>query len=191
MIRSSVLILAVSALYGNVARAAAQTPYHVVQTIAVGGEGGWDYVTVDPGPARRPGRSRDSDPITMNLPHLFHLWAAVPFAALAASAEAQTAQLVGEWSATYNTPGGPRSFKILFQVQGDSLSGIVKRSDGEVPLRGTIKGDQVNFSYTIAYNNEALALTIVAKVTGDTMAGTVDFAGMAQEEFSAKRVKAP
>ena len=103
----------------------------------------------------------------------------------------QAPQIAGEWDASYNTPGGPRSFKIVFQAKGDSLSGTVKRSDGEVPLKGTIKGDQITFSYTIAYNNEALTLTIVAKVTGDSMAGTVDFAGMAQEEFSAKRVKSP
>ena len=128
---------------------------------------------------------------SVNLFHLLNLWAAVPFAASAGLTQVQTAQVAGEWDASYNTPGGPRSFKIVFQVKSDSLSGTVKRSDGEVPLKGTIKGDQISFSYTIAYNNEALALTIVAKVTGDTMAGTVDFAGMAQEEFSATRVKSP
>lgn len=48
MTRRSLLILAVCALSASVARVAAQTPYKVVKTIAVGGEGGWDYVTVDP-----------------------------------------------------------------------------------------------------------------------------------------------
>lgn len=48
MIRSSVLILAVCALSAVGADAAAQTPYKVVKKLAVGGEGGWDYVTVDP-----------------------------------------------------------------------------------------------------------------------------------------------
>jgi hypothetical protein len=125
----------------------------------------------------------------MNLLNLLHLWAAVPSVAFLTPVQAP--QIAGEWDASYNTPGGPRSFKIVFTVKGDSLSGTVKRSDGEVPLKGTIKGDQVNFSYTIAYNNEALTLTISAKVTGDTMAGTVDFAGMASEEFSARRAKSP
>jgi hypothetical protein len=110
---------------------------------------------------------------------------------LAAPALAQAPQVAGEWDATYNTPGGPRSFKIVLQVKGDSLTGTVKRSDGSVPLAGTIKGDVVTFSYTIAYNNEALTLTISAKVRGDAMAGTVDFAGMGQEEFSAQRAKSP
>lgn len=125
----------------------------------------------------------------MNLLNLLHLWAAVPSVTYLVPVQAQA--VAGEWDASYNTPGGPRAFKIVFAVQGDSLSGTVKRSDGDVPLKGTIKGDQVSFSYTIAYNNEALNLTIVAKVTGDTMVGTVDFAGMAQEEFSAKRAKSP
>lgn len=125
----------------------------------------------------------------MNLLHLLHLWAAVPSVAILTPPQAP--QVAGEWDASYNTPGGPRAFKIVFQVKGDSLSGTVKRSDGDVPLLGTIKGDEITFRYTIAYNNEALTLTIAAKVTGDTMAGSVDFAGMATEEFSAKRVKSP
>lgn len=113
---------------------------------------------------------------------------------LVAPAWAQAQQAVnvaGEWDATYNTPGGPRSFTIVFQAKGDSLSGTVKRSDGNVPLAGAITGDVVTFRYTVAYNNEALTLTITARVTGETMAGTVDFGGMGQEEFSARRAKAP
>jgi hypothetical protein len=125
----------------------------------------------------------------MNLLNLLHLWAAVPSVTYLVPVQAQA--VTGEWDASYNTPGGPRSFKIVFAVKGDSLSGTVKRSDGDVPLKGSIKGDEITFSYTIAYNNEALTLTIVAKVTGDTMVGTVDFAGMATEEFSARRAKSP
>ena len=36
-----------------------------------------------------------------------------------------------------------------------------------------------------------LEITIAAKVSGDTMQGTVDFGGAAQDEFSAKRAPAP
>jgi DNA-binding beta-propeller fold protein YncE len=47
MIGRTRLILATLALFGSAA-AVAQTPYKVIKTLAVGGEGGWDYVTVDP-----------------------------------------------------------------------------------------------------------------------------------------------
>ena len=81
---------------------------------------------------------------------------------------------------------GPALFDVC-----DSLSGTVKRPAGDVPLTGRVTGDQVHFRYSIVYNDSPLTITIVAKVTGDTMQGTVDFGGAAQDEFSAKRVVPP
>lgn len=98
--------------------------------------------------------------------------------------------IAGEWDASINTPGGPRSFKIVFQVSGDTLTGTVKREAGDVPLTGTIKDSTVRFSYTVNYNGNPLTLTVTATVTGDSMKGTVDFAGAAQDEFRAQRVAA-
>jgi len=108
-----------------------------------------------------------------------------------APAPAPAQSIAGEWDAGMNTPGGPRNFKIVFQVKGDSLTGTVKRQAGDVPLVGTIKGDTVSFSYGIAYNDNTLTLSVRAIVTGDTMKGTVDFGGAASDEFWAKRAAAP
>lgn len=110
-------------------------------------------------------------------------------AALPATAGAQS--IAGEWKATINTPGGPRDFKIVFKVTGDSLSGTVTRPVGDVPLVGTMKGNAVSFSYTVTYNDNPMTLTITATVTGDSMKGTVDFGGAASDEFRAKRAAAP
>ena len=101
----------------------------------------------------------------------------------------QTGSIAGEWDAEMTTPGGVRSFKIVFQVEGEKLTGTVKRAAGDVPLVGTIKGDTVRFSYSVLYNDNALELSMVAIVAGDTMKGTVDFAGTAQDAFSARRAK--
>jgi hypothetical protein len=115
----------------------------------------------------------------------FFLTLALATAVLTTGAAAQS--VAGEWDAAMNTPGGVRNFKIDFQVKGDTLTGTVHRQAGDVPLRGTIKGDTVTFSYTINYNGNDLVLTMTAKLVGDTMQGTVDFGGVAQDEFSAKR----
>ncbi|MEO8453308.1 MAG: hypothetical protein ABI647_26205 [Gemmatimonadota bacterium] len=105
--------------------------------------------------------------------------------ALTTAARAQS--ISGEWDATMNTPGGVRNFKIAFKANGESVTGTVKRQAGDVPLTGTIKGDQLKFSYMITYNDSPLEVTMATTVTGDSMKGTVDFGGMAQDEFSAKR----
>ena len=112
-------------------------------------------------------------------------------AVVAAVPSASAQSVAGEWNASMNTPGGTREFKIIFQVKGDSLSGTVKRASGDVPLSGTIKGDDVTFSYSIAYGGNPLTLTVTAKVTGDSMKGSIDLGGGGQEAFSATRSAAP
>lgn len=110
---------------------------------------------------------------------------ATGLSALTTTARAQS--ISGEWDATMNTPGGVRNFKIVFKANGDSVTGTVKRQAGDVPLTGTIKGDKLTFSYMITYNDSPMQVTMTTTVTGDSMKGTVDFGGMASDEFSAKR----
>lgn len=106
---------------------------------------------------------------------------------IASPLTAQTANVAGEWDVAMNTPGGVRNFKVIFQVDGEKLSGTVKRSAGDVPLTGTIKGNDIQFGYTVKYGDNDLAITMSGKVDGDAMAGTVSFAGQAEDQWSAKR----
>ena len=93
----------------------------------------------------------------------------------------------GEWNASYNTPGGARTFTLTLVADGSKLTGTVKRPAGDSPLTGTIKSDTVTFSYVIQYNDQPLPLTITAIVKGDRMKGMVDFAGQASDTFEATR----
>lgn len=105
----------------------------------------------------------------------------------AGSMAAQTSSVAGEWDATMNTPGGPRPFKLVFSVNGEKLTGTAKRSNGDVAIVGTVKGDDISFSYTINYNNNDITLTFTGKVKGDSMGGSVSFGGNAEDEWAAKR----
>ena len=104
----------------------------------------------------------------------------------AGGASAQTS-VAGDWDGSFNTPGGARPFKLILKVDGEKLSGTVKRANGDVPLTGTIKGDVINFSYTISYGGNDLTLSYSGKVAGDSMSGTVSFGGNAEDTWSAKR----
>lgn len=112
-------------------------------------------------------------------------------AALVYMSPAALPSIAGEWNASYSTPGGTTAFKIVFVVDGEKLTGTVKRASGDVPLSGAVKGDSARFVYTIQYNDHPLDMTVSAKVTGDDMKGIVDFGGNAQEVFQAKRASAP
>jgi hypothetical protein len=103
---------------------------------------------------------------------------------------AQKTSVAGAWDASMNTPGGARPFGLMFKVDGEKLTGTVKRNDGEIPLQGTIKGSDISFSYTINYNGHDLVLGFTGKVDGDTIKGSVDFGGNGGDEWSAKRAAA-
>lgn len=99
--------------------------------------------------------------------------------------------VAGEWDASMNTPGGPRPFKLVFKVEGEKITGTAKRANGDVPVAGTIKGDEVSFNYTIDYNGNAVTVSFTGKVKGDAMGGTVYFNENASDEWSAKRTPPP
>ena len=104
----------------------------------------------------------------------------------AGSASAQTS-VAGDWDAVFNTPGGPLPLKLILKVDGEKLTGTAKRSRGDVALTGTIKGEDIIFSYTIDYNGNPITLTFTGKVKGDSMSGSVSFNGEASDDWSAKR----
>lgn len=112
------------------------------------------------------------------------------FMASAGQTMAQTSSIAGEWDAAMNTPGGVRNSKIIFKVDGEKLTGTVKRQSGDVPLEGTIKGSDVKFSYVIRYGENDLVIAITGKLDGDTIKGIVSFGGQAEDQWSAKRAAA-
>lgn len=104
-------------------------------------------------------------------------------------ASAQTKSIAGEWDAAMSTPGGVRNFKIVFTVDGEKLTGTVKRAAGDVPLTGTIKGKDISFSYVVRYGENDLAIMMTGTLDGDDIAGTVSFGESGQQDqWSAKRV---
>jgi hypothetical protein len=113
---------------------------------------------------------------------------AFSFVVLVAGLAVNAQTVAGDWAGSLNTPGGEVPLKLTLVVDGEKLSGTVHRQAGDTPLAGTIKGSDIVFAYTINYSGNDLTLTYTGKVTGDTMSGSVDFAGQASDSWSAKRV---
>ena len=111
-----------------------------------------------------------------------------PVAAQSKAAQAQS--IAGTWNATVKLPNGGGNPTITFAVKGDSVSGTVKRASGEsFPLRGAIKGKDLHYSYSIPGESQPILVTVKATVMGDSLSGTMDFAGRGTGQLSAKRAK--
>ena len=109
----------------------------------------------------------------------------------AQSKAAQAKSIAGTWKATVTLPnGGGGAPTLTFAVKGDSVSGTVKRPSGEeFPLRGTIKGKDLTYSYSIPGDSQEILVTVNATVMGDSLSGTMDFGGRATGQLTAKRAK--
>ena len=108
----------------------------------------------------------------------------------AGSTFGQKSPVAGEWDGSLNTPGGARPMKLVFKVDGEKLTGTVKRSSGDLPLQGTVKGSDISFNYTVNYNGNDLTLMFTGKVSGDSITGIVSFGGQAEDSWGAKRTPA-
>ncbi len=94
----------------------------------------------------------------------------------------------GSWSGTIETPGPAMPFNLVIKTHGDSVSGTVKRSSGDVPLYGTIKGDSLTFFYTILYNDNPFTVNLQGVVSGDSFKGQADYGEGNLLNFALKRV---
>ena len=121
---------------------------------------------------------------------LLSLVAILLVANTAAAQSKQTKSIAGTWNATVKLPNGGGNPTITFAVKGDSVSGTVKRPSGdEFPLRGTIKGKDLTYSYSIPGDSQQILVTVKATVMGDSLSGTMDFGGQATGQLTAKRAK--
>ena len=120
--------------------------------------------------------------------------AMIPTLARAQSSPAKpdTAKIdvTGKWNFNIESPvqGTPT---VTFIMKGDSVKGqYISNALGTHDFVGTIKGRTINFSFPAESGGQSFTMAFVAKVEdADTMAGTIDFSGMANGTFSAKRAK--
>jgi len=110
---------------------------------------------------------------------------------LVASVPATAQSIAGEWNASMESPGGVRTSKLLLTVDGQKVTGTVKREAGDAALTGTMVGDTLRFSYTIVYNNNSLVMAVTALRSAEGLRGTVSFGGQESAPWWAVRAPPP
>ena len=93
----------------------------------------------------------------------------------------------GTWDLTIESPQGSRTGVAVLKVNGDTISGSMKRQQGDIPLTGTLKGNDITLVYSIKFQDQDLKITLSGKADKDSMKGDADFGGFAQGTWSAKR----
>ena len=109
-------------------------------------------------------------------------------ALLFAAATALAADLTGKWSANVDTDAGSGAPSFEFKQSGETLTGKYSGQLGDAPLTGTIKGDDVEFSFQISPQGDAVTIKYKGKITGPkSMKGSVDLGGLGAGTFTATK----
>jgi len=118
-------------------------------------------------------------------------WMFVGVFLLAAGPLSAQTNVAGDWEVTINSPQGSNTAIASLKQEGDKVSGVLKNQMGELPFEGaTITGDELKFTFTVNFQGTPLPITLSGKVKGATIDGKADFGGMAEGDWTAKRVEA-
>ena len=106
-----------------------------------------------------------------------------------AAQDAKKIDITGAWEMTVESPQGQMVMTANFKQEGETLTGEHVSEMGTMPLKGTVKGADIE--YTIAFDMGGQQMSIVhkAKVDGDTITGTANLGEMGTIAFTAKRKK--
>ena len=92
-------------------------------------------------------------------------------------------RLTGTWEMKVEKrKGGVQNWTLTLTQDGEVLSGVITSEGGDLPVTGTIKGDEVRLSAT----RLGLTVEFPAKIEGEGMVGTMK-ALMIRRRWTAKR----
>jgi hypothetical protein len=102
----------------------------------------------------------------------------------ASSSSGSAMNVTGDWAFEVETAAGSGSPSFTFKQDGETLTGQYKGQLGEGPVKGTVKGSEINF--TIEISQGTLVYKGMIEKDG-TMKGTVSLGDMGSGTWKAKR----
>lgn len=98
------------------------------------------------------------------------------------------ADITGKWAGLVETDAGSGSPNFTFQQTGETLTGTYSGMLGETKLTGTVKGDEVEFSFSGDAQGNTVKVVYKAKLTSaKEMKGTVSIEGLGSGTFKATK----
>ena len=100
---------------------------------------------------------------------------------------AQGTNVTGEWAFTVTTDQGSGTPSMTFKQDGEKLTGTYNGQFGTADLTGTVKGNAIQFSFTIDVQGQQAPATYKGTVEKNAMKGTMDIGGMVSGTFTATK----
>jgi len=103
-------------------------------------------------------------------------------------ASVQAVDVTGDWAFDVQTGQGAGNPAITFKQAGEAITGTYVGTFGSAPLKGTLKGTAIEFSFDAEMQGQKIDNVYKGTVEKDTMTGSVAIAGgQLSGTFTAKR----
>jgi hypothetical protein len=108
---------------------------------------------------------------------------------LTARAQQRSIDLTGKWTFTVQTSAGNGTPTVTLKQDGEKLTGHYSSAQlGEAELAGTVKGNDVKFTFGTEVQGVHLDVTYAGTIENkDAMKGQVTLGGLGEGTFTAKR----
>src|SRR5436305_12620139 len=105
-----------------------------------------------------------------------------------ADAQAAKANVTGKWAFNVETAAGSGTPTITFTQDGEKLTGKYNGQLGEADVAGTVKGQDIAFTFNVDAQGTMLNFKYAGTVESkDAMKGKVEIVGLGEGTFTAKR----
>ena len=120
---------------------------------------------------------------------MYAILALVLAASFNATAQSAKGDVTGKWAFNVQTDAGSGTPTVTLKQDGEKLTGhYSSQTLGEADLTGTVKGNEIKFSFSADAQGTSLNVTYTGTIESkDSLKGTVDLGGLAQGTFTAKR----
>jgi len=105
-----------------------------------------------------------------------------------ASAQAAKVNVTGKWLFNVETASGSGTPTMTFTQDGEKLTGRYMGQFGEADLTGTVKGQDIAFSFNVDAQGTMLNFKYTGTIESkDALKGKVEIVGLGDGTFTAKR----
>ena len=113
---------------------------------------------------------------------------AVMLSATQTNAQADKVNVTGKWLFNVETGAGSGTPTMTFTQDGEKLTGKYNGQFGDADLTGTVKGQDIAFSFNVDAQGTALTFKYTGTIENkDALKGKVEIAGLGEGTFTAKR----
>jgi len=104
------------------------------------------------------------------------------------NAQADKVNVTGKWLFNVETGAGSGTPTMTFTQDGEKLTGKYNGQFGNADLTGTVKGQDIAFSFNVDAQGTALTFKYSGTIENkDALKGKVEIAGLGEGTFTAKR----